>query len=229
MKLLFTFIQFIFITSSFVVITYAEDCSTLLQLTQDGSAITSIYSTILQKKEFRFVKTVFDSKNDLEVSVKLFEGVPSFLKKAKPKEYEVFRVYFEEKEVYEQVKKSNRLFSSLQPYVRFSPDKEIYSDLTGVFLTKPNIPAQMVGLSQSANQYYIDITIDPNIQIYEIEKGRIYLIPLPKRNPQWVLDVYSKFIQTGVVDYYNEDMVKSLKDKYIDSFKYYIPVTLTQP
>lgn len=207
---------------------FADNCAQFLNLHQDGTYISSMYTSMIFTKKSELIKTVYKAPNDSERSVLIYGGVPKFVKLIKPKEYEKFRIYFEEKSQMETVLKTGSVLSSIQPYVRFNPDKEIYIDLTGVFLTKADISAEMVGLSPAANKNFIDLTIDPNIQIFEIEKKRIYLIPLPKRNPQWVIDAYSKYVQTGVVDIQNEHVLRSLEGKQVNAIRYYIPITLIQ-
>ncbi|MEK7388779.1 MAG: hypothetical protein AAB036_03690 [Elusimicrobiota bacterium] len=75
------------------------------------------------------------------------------------------------------------LFNAISSYVR---DKrtwfgtsaaDVYKDLTGVFLTLPGVDPAAVGVP--GRKAYLDVRIPADFPIFELEKGRIFLVPLP--------------------------------------------------
>lgn len=108
----------------------------------------------------------------------------------------VFRHYIVEKDSVGSISDSSELLSGFLPYVVISPgvSKKLYRDLTGVFLTRPDVKPMDVGVTTpGASIDYIDFTLDSSVPVLEIEPGRIYLVPLPARYRDWMIDRYVRF------------------------------------
>ncbi len=115
-------------------------------------------------------------------------GVPSWIKPMAATSGRVFRHYlgyrrvggesFDPASVLSSVRSSGRLVAGPTPYVKsdYPPRwyKETFHDLTGIFLTTPELEAEKVGVFGSP---WVDVELLPGVAIFEIEPGRIFLIP----------------------------------------------------
>lgn len=102
------------------------------------------------------------------------------------------------------------------PYIRRSPrvSTEIYTDLTGIFLTLPDRPAHETGVTPDNNNY-VDMQLPPEVQLLELEAGRIYLIPLPRVYPKWIREPYQRYLtgqQTEFPAYYSQLIQQILEE-----------------
>ncbi len=75
--------------------------------------------------------------------------------------------------------------------------KKTFKDLTGVFLTLPAVPGDHVGVPAREFTHYVDVLVPENFPVLDVEKGRIFLIPLPGRTRSWVADIYRRWIGGG--------------------------------
>ncbi|OGS05562.1 MAG: hypothetical protein A3G41_08205 [Elusimicrobia bacterium RIFCSPLOWO2_12_FULL_59_9] len=78
------------------------------------------------------------------------------------------------------------LWNGHTPYVRAHGEGllfDVFTDLTGVFLTLPGVSKASVGVGGQKFPVFVDLLLSPRLPILEIEPGRIFLIPLPARMP----------------------------------------------
>lgn len=123
-------------------------------------------------------------------------GVPDRVKLFKSNGV-VFRHFVPDKPTQDAIKKTGLLLSGYLPYVEVAPGvyKKTYFDLSGVFLTLDGVAPDHVGVkAQGQTQfYYLDLTVPDSVPVLEIEKGRIYLIPLRENFREWVREDYLKY------------------------------------
>jgi hypothetical protein len=70
-----------------------------------------------------------------------------------------------------------------------------YRDLTGIFLTLPKVEGDRVGVPAKEFQHYVDLRVPRGMPVLEIEKGAIFLVPMPARTRGWVADLYRKWVR----------------------------------
>lgn len=70
-----------------------------------------------------------------------------------------------------------------------------YRDLTGVFLTLPKVSGDHVGVPAKDFNHYVDLRVPAGLPVLEIEKGAIFLVPMPARTRGWVADLYRKWVK----------------------------------
>ncbi|MBI4249095.1 MAG: hypothetical protein HY611_06295 [Elusimicrobia bacterium] len=77
------------------------------------------------------------------------------------------------------------LWNGHTPYVRAHGEGllfDVFTDLTGVFLTLPGVSKAAVGVGGQKFPLFVDLLLLPRLPVLEIEPGRIFLIPLPARS-----------------------------------------------
>jgi hypothetical protein len=106
---------------------------------------------------------------------------------------------------------SGGLWNGFMPYVEMARGvyKKTFKDLTGVFLTVPGVPGDHVGVPADTFTHYVDVVVPKNLPLLEVEKGGIYLIPLPGRTRSWFVDIFRRWAGGGDAGMY-EASVKQL-------------------
>lgn len=135
-------------------------------------------------------KTLAYSVHDMEVFT--IVGVPSTAKWV-PAKGQIWR-HYKEPEVIERIAARGQIVSGIVPYVIVHPglSREVFQDLSGVFLTKPGVSPKSVGLEAGANSY-VDFTLDAAkiSEVLQIESG-IFLVPGHRAQPEWMLQKFRK-------------------------------------
>jgi hypothetical protein len=110
----------------------------------------------------------------------------------------VFR-HYTTKEGLDSILKEKSLKNGFLPYVELARAlyTKTYRDLTGVFLTLPKVPGDHVGVPATDFTHYVDLLVPAGLPVLEIEKGAIFLVPLPARTRGWVADLYRKWVTGG--------------------------------
>lgn len=113
----------------------------------------------------------------------------------------VFR-HYTTKEGLAEILRGRRLRNGFLPYVDLAPGvfRKTFRDLTGVFLTLPRVDGGRVGVPAEEFGHYVDVRVPAGLPVLEIEKGAIYLIPLPGRARDWVASLYRRWAAGGGTD-----------------------------
>lgn len=113
-------------------------------------------------------------------------GLPDSVQRVDRAEDLVFR-HYSSAEGHAIIVKENSLLNGLLPYIRLEQGyaQKVYSDLTGIFLTRPGVSGDRIGVPAELFPRYVDIRVPRGLPVLEIEKGLIYLIPLPGRTWDW--------------------------------------------
>jgi hypothetical protein len=105
------------------------------------------------------------------------------------------------------VTKKGTLGNAVLPYIQKTHGvwQDYYETLTGLFLTLPGVPARSVGVRDD-NAQFVDLIVPSGFPVLEIEKGRIYLVPLPGKTESWIKDLYRKWVMgdRGALSYYTQ-------------------------
>lgn len=118
-----------------------------------------------------------------------------------PKEGMVFR-HYTTKDGAQGILKASRLWNGILPYVKFAPPVlcESFEAVTGIFLTLPDVKGGKVGVpSDGGFTDYVDVLVPKGFPILEIERGSIYLIPLPERTRDGDKNRHRRWIQGATV------------------------------
>jgi len=108
----------------------------------------------------------------------------------------VFRHYTSKKHLWS-ILREKSLWNGLTSYVQVAPGvfKKVFPDLAGVFLTLPGVAGESVGVpARKGYDHYVDLRVPAGLPILEIEKGAIYLIPMPGRTRGWIADLYRRWV-----------------------------------
>lgn len=91
------------------------------------------------------------------------------------------------------------LRNGFMPYVQLAKAvyRKTFRDLTGVFLTLPKVEGDRVGVPAKDFTHYVDLRVPRGLPVLEIEKGAIYLVPMPARTRGWVADLYRRWATGG--------------------------------
>ncbi|MDD5303854.1 MAG: hypothetical protein PHS14_12205 [Elusimicrobia bacterium] len=110
----------------------------------------------------------------------------------------VFRHYTTE-EGLDSILKEKSLKNGFMPYVQLAAAvyRKTFRDLTGVFLTLPKVEGDRVGVPAKDFTHYVDLRVPAGLPVLEIEKGAIFLVPMPGRTRGWVADLYRKWAAGG--------------------------------
>lgn len=125
-----------------------------------------------------------------------YAGVPSRTKLINP-EGLVLRHYTEKEETLGKIIESEYLIAGITEYCD-TPSKRFkikYPDMTGVFLTKPDVDPKSVGVAFS--KYYVDITLPADTGLLELEPN-ILLVPGKFITPDWVVKMYNEKYKKGI-------------------------------
>jgi hypothetical protein len=124
-------------------------------------------------------------------------GVPATVRSV-PHEGMVFR-HYTTAEGLKSIMESGGLWNGFMPYVELAKGvyKKTFKDLTGVFLTRPGVPGDQVGVPAREFTHYVDVTVPEGLPLLEVEKDGIFLIPLPGRTRSWFADIYRRWAGGG--------------------------------
>lgn len=156
------------------------------------------------------------------------EGVPGQVAAVKRAEGQVFRHYTTE-EGLAAILKSKALWNGVLSYVQLAPGvyKKIFKDVTGLFFTLPAVSGDAVGVpARGGFSAYVDVTLPLNVALLEIEKGAIYMVPLPARARGWVADAYLKWADGGAVASADRRMISDIDAAGGPGPELEVPVTI---
>lgn len=96
-----------------------------------------------------------------------------------------FRIYLRTQKEHDDSVALQSLLSAGASYVVKSPRlwQRYHTDLTGIFLTHPNVPPEHIGLGREAT-HFIDMLLPEGVPLLWLER-EIFLIPLPPRISEW--------------------------------------------
>lgn len=139
----------------------------------------------------------------------IITGVPKTVKQVNPTGV-VYRHYVGKN--MDIVLKTSQLKTGITPYVIMNPgfSREVYEDLTGMFLTTPQTPPEKVGLPRDANYNYIDFTLYKGTPVLEIEP-EILLIPGIPDVPEWLKKLFNDYKTTGRYDRHYLETFKKIE------------------
>jgi len=139
-------------------------------------------------------KNIFE-KEDLHVYE--VSGVPLNVELVQNPENQIFR-HYSSPIIIKKISAEQIITAGPTPYVvKAGGSMTYFMDLTGVFLTKPNISANAVGVVKG-NSDYIDIKLPPGTPLLKLEEG-IYLIPGDAGVRPWLLEKYKEYLSSGVL------------------------------
>lgn len=121
-------------------------------------------------------------------------GVPQNVKLV-PTQGVRFRHYVNSRENLDKIVKDSSLLSAYVPYIQLEPGlrRRAFTDLTGVFLTKPGHTGRDVGVDDTRGRLsYVDIELDPKVPVLQLDE-KIFVIPLPRRYPLWMEETYRRW------------------------------------
>lgn len=181
-----------------------EDCKVVFQALADvhtvsGQQLNTYAQKLLQKRgQIQEIRPVYTGGfNERRVEQVQIKGVPSQVRLLSQEELsaKVFRHYINGEEYFKEGKELGLLASATTSYVQIYPglEKRIFEDITGVFLTLPEVSAREVGVELGAQAHYLDVKIPSDVPVVELEKNKIYMIPLPARYHSWVVDAFTKY------------------------------------
>lgn len=113
----------------------------------------------------------------------------------------VFR-HYTTKEGLDAILKEKSLINGFMPYVQLARAvyRKTFRDLTGVFLTLPKVEGDRVGVPAKDFTHYVDLKVPKGLPVLEVEKGAIFLVPMPARTRGWVADLYRRWVTGGGMD-----------------------------
>jgi|GEM_PF-5198330 len=128
--------------------------------------------------------------NDRHIHV-VIHGVPGTVNSCNHKGV-TFRHYFASEEQKQAAMKSGALIAGPVAYAQVSCCyRADYPDLAGVFVTKPDVKPEQVGVP--GRSVYVDLQFPADTGVLEIEPGKIYLVPSEYKRPDWIVDYYRKY------------------------------------
>lgn len=194
----------IFLFATVSLISSANECQTSLQAlapvnTTSARLIHDSLIKLLSKKgKLEEIKPKYQGGfNDRRVETVQMKGVPAEVRVLSDTELSsmVFRHYINGDAYFKEGKELGLISSAATSYVQLAPGvrRAIFEDITGVFLTLPELSASEVGVQSESDTHYLDLKIPSGVQVVELEKNRIYLIPLPPRYHAWVVEAFQKY------------------------------------
>ena len=123
-------------------------------------------------------------------------GLPEGARFGKTDGSEVFR-HYTTAEGLSSIMGGGGLWNGFVAYVQRSSGlwRKTFKGLDGVFLTKPDVEGDRVGVPAKDFPHYVDVRVPAGLPLIELEKGRIFLIPLPARTRGWIADYYRKWVK----------------------------------
>lgn len=145
-------------------------------------------------------RSVYKPANDRHEEEIEVKGLPEGARVARTDGSEVFRHYTTE-EGLRSVLAGGGLWNGFVAYVQRSSGlwRKTFRGLDGVFLTKPGVPGDVVGVPAREFPRYVDVRLPAGLPLVELEAGRIFLVPLPARTRGWIADLYRRWASGGEV------------------------------
>lgn len=102
---------------------------------------------------------------------------------------------------------SGSLWNGYLPYVELAPGvfRKTFADITGVFLTLPKVAGDSVGVPSKDFKAWVDIEVPEALPVLEVERGTIFLIPLPGRTRDWVVKLYRDWLSGKALPAHEQD------------------------
>lgn len=140
-------------------------------------------------------RSVYKPANDRHEEEIEVTGLPDGARFAKTDGSEVFRHYTTAQGL-ESIRRGGGLWNGFVAYVQRSSGlwRKTFKGLDGVFLTKPGVEGDRVGVPAKDFPHFVDVRLPAGLPLIELEQGRIFLIPLPARTRGWIADYYRKWV-----------------------------------
>lgn len=161
---------------------------------------------LLKKKKLGLEKKdlMAHSMNKRNLQIK---GIPDFVEEV-PAKGIIWRHYVGPN--MDIILKEKNLKSGILPYIQVDGlGRHSYDDLTGVFLTKPGVAPNKVGLADNQDYDYIDFILPPDSGVLKIEDD-IFLVPGQKDYPQWLKNRLPKYHKGDGV--FSDSEIKALEE-----------------
>jgi hypothetical protein len=142
--------------------------------------------------------------------IHFISGVPEKVKRVKADELGVIRHY--SKENIDQIVASGKLIAGPRPYI--IPDAHLrqeFVDINGIFFTKTDFNPKDLWLGMDHRTPYVDFKVHSDTGILYLADGN-YIIPGPPSKPQWYVNAYNEYIQTGNAPAYLVDEFQRLRN-----------------
>ncbi len=123
-----------------------------------------------------------------------WRGLPKGVQVIDGKELGVLRHYSND---IQEIIKSGGLRAGVRPYIYpLAHQRDLYVDLQGLFLTKPEFDPRRLWMGYSNKTPYIDLTLPEGLKVLRIEPG-VYLIPSASYKPKWLRQAYQSYKESG--------------------------------
>ncbi len=174
----------------------ASEVADLPTCSHDFTALSEFKSNLdssIRNRAGLIERNLFDTSAHGKTRIVSVTGVPHDARWVENPEKMIFRHYVESESSRENILETSSLRNSFVSYetVIQGVERKIYKELTGVFLTLPQVSPQEIGRPESG--LFVDFRIPADIPVLEIEPGRIYLIPGPRRPRPWLLELYRRY------------------------------------
>lgn len=161
-----------------------------------ATALSEANLAAVERRRGPIVETLHNpGHNESHGDVITARGVPPAVKRVDA-EGVIFR-HYTTKEGLDAILQEKSLINGFMPYVELARGlyRKTYRDLTGVFLTLPKVEGDRVGVPAKDFTHYVDLLVPRGLPVLEIEKGAIFLVPMPARTRGWIADLYRKWVR----------------------------------
>ncbi|MBI5881553.1 MAG: hypothetical protein HZB91_00380 [Elusimicrobia bacterium] len=151
----------------------------------------------------------YKSVKDMQTVPVYIHGTSDRVQQVRPKA--IFR-HYTTKEGLEAVLKSKSLQNGFLPYIELVVyvARYVYEDLTGVFLTVPEVSGRDVGVP-SDQRYYVDLQVPKDFPLLQPDPNYpIFLVPMPGRTRDWVAGYYRKWMKGEAVPADQKSLAENL-------------------
>jgi hypothetical protein len=140
--------------------------------------------------------------------IEFINGVPSWARIIETNEDMIFRHY--SPDYAHIIAETEMLVAGPRQFILPEPHlKQYYDDLTGIFLTKPELDPHHLWLGYNLNTPHVDFTLPRGIKIIDLGDGN-FLIPGAPKRADWVNDVYSRYLLDGSIPRGQEDLIEQI-------------------
>ncbi|TBR21944.1 hypothetical protein EPO15_08995 [bacterium] len=145
-------------------------------------------------------RSVYKPANDRHEEEIEVRGLPPGARLGRTDGSEVFR-HYTTAEGRDSVLAGGGLWNGFVSYIQRSSGlwRKTFRGLDGVFLTKPGVSGDVVGVPAREFPRYVDVRLPAGLPLVELEAGRIFLVPLPARTRGWIADLYRRWASGGEV------------------------------
>jgi hypothetical protein len=154
---------------------------------------------------------------------KLYGGRP-----APPIEKDTVFRHYTTAEGFKTIMESKSLWNGFVPYVDMSPGsyKKTFSEVSGLFFTLPGVKGESVGVPSRDFTHYVDVLLPAKLPLMELEPGLIYMVPLPGRTRDWVLNYYLKWVAGEQVNPTYQGMIAGMDKEGGPGPDLRVPITI---